>query len=1247
MASEKTALSPSSQSNYTQINNPTEVTINVTDVDPDTGTRRADAAKGTSAAQKRKSKRPTSKDKALFDAAGKRATEKGGHAEPDLSGLKTAELGAIRNKLIEESGIDGWNGKNELPEDKLTKCQLFLKQFKQSMPAVIATCALLSLIALILSATSGESPISDVVDLCIILLLLFLNAILGYREELHAQEALEELRGDLTAEIQARRNDEPTSIEVTDLLPGDIILLKGGDIIPADSVHVEGDTVKVDTAPLTGEPIPWSVPRNQSSDDEKKRAEGMVLWSGCTVTNGECLAKVMKIGPQTEIGQAFTAAGEQGGATKSGFERSILTIVTIVICIAVCVALCMIVVTWVPRNVAPSDSLEAGVALLVGSVPIALPLVLVVTMAIGSVTMSGYNALVTNMPALQEIASMTVLCSDKTGTLTTAKMAVYDDKMKCYGDFAPAEVFELATACCNRDNAGDAIDGGIMRKYDENQFDGDFKKGSAAIKAEYTIIKANGFHNLAKRTLTWFKRKDGSECLVAKGYVPKMLSNDEDDESEIEEQIDRWTIENYDELKDQVLLQDEQMGKDGYKVIGVSKRELTPGQYSPDLKFDGGKKCKLEGGPWQFCGIIPMIDPPRVDTALTIQRVRDAGVEVKMITGDHQNIARTTAGLINLGTNILASKDLQIGPNQGPESRNKLIRDAHGFAGVLPTDKMEVVLALQGYGLVVGFSGDGVNDVPALAAAEVGIAVHGATDAANAVADIQLLSPGLSCIYTAIVESRKIFRRLKAYVIFRVAATVQIVVVLGVITLVSGCVMPALNIIILALSNDISMLPLSSDRQRAAKNPEKVVIWKIIVQAMTYGLLAALFSLIWFYFPGYTSTADNQLYTYYVDNGPCHTAPALGSWKTVSNIANAKYCNSVIDTACACNTGTYMACPASSSFPSDLYPSENTDHDQTKVGLFEPYPAWTGTKPSDYSTTNSFTEWYNSGYVNPARDCSDASSCKWQKATLSNAFAMNGTTIDKPDGEIALDASHFGLMDSGKPWSGNVACPCTDMMANILFLQIFLSSEFLIFPCRTLSWFFTSAAARNLYISVFGINILITLCIAFGLFNPVLFNQGIGWVNAAYTWAYVIVEIFLLDIVKIAVVKAVEGSTDEIATDMETISEKDLQDLTKPGSPSNVEIKEQLAEQKNEPTPAQNNAILQNATAITQDEKIKRIAKRKTLSEFTKRKSNMSAMNANQLKRKTTMAHATRRSTFSRTPGAAAVAAYAHRGKAD
>jgi len=135
--------------------------------------------------------------------------------------------------------------------------------------------------------------------------------------------------------------------------------------------------------------------------------------------------------------------------------------------------------------------------------------------------------------------------------------------------------------------------------------------------------------------------------------------------------------------------------------------------------------------------------------------------------------------------------------------------------------------------------------------------------------------------------------------------------------------------------------------------------------------------------------------------------------------------------------------------------------------------------------------------------------------------------------------------------------------------------------------------------------------------------------------------------VKIAVVKAVEGSTDEIPTDMETISEKDLQDLTKPGSPSNAEIKEQLAEQKNEPTPAQNNAILQNATAITQDEKIKRTAKRKTLADNTRRRTNQSAINANELKRKTTMANATRRSTFSRTPGAAAVAAYAHRGKAD
>jgi hypothetical protein len=633
-----------------------------------------------------------------------------------------------------------------------------------------------------------------------------------------------------------------------------------------------------------------------------------------------------------------------------------------------------------------------------------------------------------------------------------------------------------------------------------------------------------------------------------------------------------------------------------------------------------------------------------------------------MITGDHQNIARTTAGLINLGTNILASKDLQVGPNQGPEARNQLIREAHGFAGVLPTDKMEVVLALQGYGLVVGFSGDGVNDVPALAAAEVGIAVHGATDAANAVADIQLLSPGLSCIYTAIVESRKIFRRLKAYVIFRVAATVQIVVVLGVITLVSGCVMPALNIIILALSNDISMLPLSSDRQRAAKNPEKVVIWKILVQALVYGLLAALFSLVWFYFPGYVSDGNNrQTYIYYSDNGPCYNSSL--SWtpnqgKAFTDLVNAGRCQSLAgDTKCACKTNTYHACPSSSAFPSKLYPQQ-TDMDVHRItkGLFEKQDAWTGTA-GDYSSTNSFTEWYNSGYVNPSQksSCFDGAStadCNWQKAALSNAF--NTTTGDRnmPDGEIAEVASSFGLMNAGIPWAGDAACPCTDMMANILFLQIYLSSEFLIFPCRTLGWFFMSAAARNLYISVFSFNILITLCIVFGLFNSVIFNQGIGWANAGYTWAYVIVEIFLLDIVKLAVVKAVEGSTDEIPADKEQIGEADLLNLQEgaasaSGNQSNDAIKTAFAEQKSEPTPAQMDAIAQTAPALSADEKVKRITKRRTLAEKTRRISAASMSISNQLKRKTTTANATRRSTFARTPGAAAVAAYAHRGKAD
>jgi len=1029
-------------------------------------------------------------------------------SEAGLEGLSTAEA----ERLLQE------HGKNEIPEDKVPTIVLFLKQFVGVMPATIIVCIIL--------AAAAE----DWVDFAVILGLLIMNSGIGFREEVHAANALDDLRGDLTQEIQAKRDGKPVSIDVTLLVPGDIVQLKGGDVIPADCVWTHGDMVKVDTSPLTGEPIPWSVPRKDSE------GKGKLLWAGCTVQNGECLATVQKTGVETEIGGAFSAAQDQGGSTKSGFEKKILLIVSLIIAVAAILAIILIVVQNVAREIPVHDSLLAGVSLLIGSVPVALPLVLVVTMAIGSVQMSNYQALVTNLPALQEIASMTVLCSDKTGTLTTAKMDVQNDLIFTLPGWNPNDVFEMAVACCNRTNMGDAIDGGIMRKYDSIHTGGDADAGAAHMAKKYKCGKSNGFHNAAKRTVhEIYNVQTGETFTVAKGLVTKLLNcipKDPDDDHEAECEHPQWKAKDYDQIKDEIEDKDTELGVQGYKTIGLGVAKCS---------IDDLKAGKAD---FVFAGLVPMIDPPRMDTALTIKRIREAGVEVKMITGDHQNIAKTTAGLINLGTNILSSTQLAVGPNNPPNVRDKLIREADGFAQVLPTDKMDVVLTLQNYGMVVGFSGDGVNDVPALAAAEVGVAVHGATDAANATADIQLLSPGLSAIYTAVIESRKIFRRIKAYVIYRVAATIQMIIVLTTLTLVSGCMIDSLYIVIIAIMNDLSMLPLSSDRQRAAKNPDRPIVWKMLLMAVIFGVLEAGMTLVFFYLGGnfnategsstgvcgmgadgtglrtgwFTDYANDQ--SLYEDNDDFtdYTQWTNYKWQPMQqdaiNLAVTQYCpNNGPNTWGGANT-----CPGRGSFWSNTT-TECLVYGENCVFC----PSWKTTdRPTICPPVN-----------NPL--CVPVMGNSRGPSVLDCSFytTSNSTTTLAPMNKWEV-AAHSGLVSPTTAWAGDPDCPCSELMNTMIFLQLLVSAEFLIFPMRTLSWMWSSMASPWLYASTLFVNILFSILAATGEPSAV-FKAPIGWGNMGYVWAFSAVGLILIDIVKVLVVIGLEGSTEEIPTDKEVI----------------------------------------------------------------------------------------------------------------
>lgn len=280
-----------------------------------------------------------------------------------------------------------------------------------------------------------------------------------------------------------------------------------------------------------------------------------------------------------------------------------------------------------------------------------------------------------------------------------------------------------------------------------------------------------------------------------------------------------------------VTQMDQDKGAAGYKTIAIA--------------ICHGNARELENPEWKFVGLLPMLDPPRHDTSATIASLHHANISVKMITGDHVNVGKETARLIGLGTNIYAGEEIRSAPTQ---EKQDLIWHADGFASVLPIDEREVVLTLRNdLGVVTGMTGDGVNDAPALSAAQVGIAVHGATDAAKNVADLILTQPGLSPIYGAVLESRRIFARIKAYVIYRVAASGILALSLSRIIFATGCAVDSLLVIVLALLNDISMIPVAYDNATASTKPQLPRTGKLVLQSAFYGLLHTFLGLFFIF----------------------------------------------------------------------------------------------------------------------------------------------------------------------------------------------------------------------------------------------------------------------------------------------------------------------------------------------------------------------------------------------------------------
>ena len=687
--------------------------------------------------------------------------------------LKTLPLAEVENRL--GSSPDGLTqveaeqrltqyGPNELVENRSNPLLTFLTYFWGPIPWMIEA-------AVILSGVLKHWP-----DFFIIFVLLLANAGIGFWEERQAGRAIAALKAELAIKARVRRDGKWVTPPARELVPGDVIRLRLGDIVPADARLLDGDPIDVDQSALTGESLPAS------------RKTGDAVYSASIIRQGEIGALVYATGADTYFGQ--TAELVQEAQTVSHFQRAVLRIGTYLIILAVAMVAVIIAVSTI-RGDAFFTTLQFALVLTVAAIPVAMPTVLSVTMAVGARVLASKKAIVSRLVAIEELAGVDVLCTDKTGTLTQNELTLGDPF--AVGARTPAQVILDASLASRADDA-DAIDlaviGGLT---DDQSLD------------EYQVTGFQPFDAVRKRTEATVTAPDGSSFKVTKG-APQVILELCADESHVQSDVDA-AVDGF--------------AARGFRSLGVARADGT--------------------GPWSLVGVLPLFDPPREDAKATIATALQMGVDVKMVTGDALAIARETARTLGMGTDILDAAGLGDVTRVESAATAEAIDDADGFAQVFPEHKFHIVDVLQKRGHIVGMTGDGVNDAPALKKADCGIAVSGATDAARAAASIVLTTPGLSVIIDAIKESRRIFQRMNSYAIYRIAETVRVLLFVSAVILTYNFFpVTAIQIVMLALLNDGAILSIAYDNVRYREQPEAWNMRLVLVIATVLGIVGPI-----------------------------------------------------------------------------------------------------------------------------------------------------------------------------------------------------------------------------------------------------------------------------------------------------------------------------------------------------------------------------------------------------------------------
>jgi H+-transporting ATPase len=516
-----------------------------------------------------------------------------------------------------------------------------------------------------------------------------------------------------------------------------------------------------------------------------------VAYAGSIIRQGEMDALVVTTGVNTYFGK--TTKLVEKAETQSHFQKAIIKIGDYLIALAATLVIVIFLVALF-RQESMVETLQFALVLTGAAIPAALPAVLSVTMAIGAIALAKKEAIVSKLASIEEMAGMDVLCSDKTGTITKNELTV--GEVKSFTGFTDEDMLLFGTLA-SREEDRDPIDDAIVARTKTLH-------EIAGVVARYKVLAFKPFDPVSKRTEATVEDADGNSFKVTKGapqVIVSLVANKDAISAEINEDVDSFALR-------------------GYRALGVAKTD--------------GK------GNWQFVGLIALYDPPREDSAETIKTAQSMGVNVKMVTGDHVAIAKEIAEQVNLDTSIMPASSFL---DKGDSEAQRLVDGADGFAQVFPEHKYHIVELLQSEGHIVGMTGDGVNDAPALKKADAGIAVAGATDAAKSSADIVFTKPGLSTIIDAIKESRRIFQRMNNYAIYRIAETIRVLLFITTSIIVFQFYpVNALMIVLLALLNDVPIMTIAYDTVKYSGKPERWNMRILLSIATFLGVIGVLSS---------------------------------------------------------------------------------------------------------------------------------------------------------------------------------------------------------------------------------------------------------------------------------------------------------------------------------------------------------------------------------------------------------------------